>query len=76
MWSPTTQKLITSLRAFLRYLSTSAVSPAPISPSPFQLSLTGGSRGCPRCLSAEELERLIAACDGTVRTACAIARSY
>ena len=38
---------------------------ATISPSRYPLSLTGGSPSLPRCLSAEEVNRLIAACDGS-----------
>jgi site-specific recombinase XerD len=65
--APTTQKLITSLRAFLRYLS-----------------FLGEARGdldlaipaiahwrlatLPRCLSGEEVDRIIAACDGSTPT--------
>lgn len=59
----TTQRLVTSLRAFLRYL-------AFIGASRDELALAIPAiahwrlASLPRCLSPEELQRLIAACDG------------
>jgi len=59
----TTQKLITSLRAFLRYLRfrglcSSDLDQAVPAFAPWRLARL------PRCLSSEEVDRLIAACDG------------
>jgi site-specific recombinase XerD len=59
----TTQKLITSLRAFLRYLSFRGEARPDLDlaiPAIAHWRLAS----LPRCLSAKELERLIAACDG------------
>lgn len=62
--APTTQKLITSLRAFLRYLNFTGKSSD-------DLALAVPAIACwrlarlPRCLSEEELARVITACDGT-----------
>ncbi len=64
--APTTQALITSLRAFLRYLSFRGESRDDLAlavPAVAHWRLAT----LPQCLSAEELERLIAACDGTTR---------
>ena len=59
----TTQKLITSLRAFLRYLSFRGE----VRPD-LDLAIPAIAHwrlaSLPRCLSAKELQRLIAACDG------------
>jgi site-specific recombinase XerD len=60
----TTQKLITSVRAFLRYLifrgeARDDLDLAVPSIAHWRLATL------PRCLSAQELDRLIAACDGT-----------
>jgi site-specific recombinase XerD len=62
--APTTQKLITSLRAFLRYLNFQGESRDDLAlaiPAVAHWRLAK----LPRCLSAEEVNRLIAACDGT-----------
>jgi integrase len=59
----TTQKLITSLRAFLRYLNFHGESRDDLAlaiPAVAHWRLAK----LPRCLSAEEVNRLIAACDG------------
>src|SRR6516225_4524193 len=59
----TTQKLITSLRAFLRYLSFRGEARPDLDlaiPAIAHWRLAS----LPRCLSAKELQRLIAACDG------------
>jgi site-specific recombinase XerD len=61
--APTTQKLITSLRAFLRYLNFHGESRDDLAlaiPAVAHWRLAK----LPRCLSAEEVNRLIAACDG------------
>ena len=60
----TTQKLITSLRAFLRYLSFRGQCPADLDqavPAVAHWRLAT----LPWCLSSEEVDRLIAACDGS-----------
>lgn len=62
--SPTTQKLITSLRAFLRYLNFRGESRDDLAlaiPAVAHWRLAK----LPRCLSSEEVNRLIAACDGS-----------
>ena len=62
--APTTQKLITSLRAFLRYLNFHGESRDDLS-----LAIPAFAHWrlakLPRCLSTEEVSRLITACDGT-----------
>jgi len=62
--APTTQKLITSLRAFLRYLNFHGESRDDLA-----LAIPAFAHWrlakLPRCLSTEEVGRLIAACDGT-----------
>src|SRR5215469_5395916 len=63
----TTQKLITSLRAFLRYLSFRGEARPDLDlaiPAIAHWRLAS----LPRCLSAKELELLIAACDGDTPT--------
>jgi len=60
----TTQKLITSLRVFLRYLSFCGATSADLAlaiPAIAHWRLAT----LPRCLSAHELDRLIAACEGS-----------
>jgi site-specific recombinase XerD len=60
----TTQKLITSLRAFLRYLHFRGLCPTDLDqavPAFAHWRLAS----LPRCLSAEEVDRLLAACDGS-----------
>ncbi len=62
--APTTQKLITSLRAFLRYLNFRGESRDDLAlaiPAVAHWRLAK----LPRCLSSEEVSRLIAACDGS-----------
>jgi len=62
--APTTQKLITSLRAFLRYLNFRGESRDDLAlaiPAVAHWRLAK----LPRCLSSEEVHRLIAACDGS-----------
>jgi len=62
--APTTQKLITSLRAFLRYLNFHGESRDDLAlaiPAVAHWRLAK----LPRCLSTEEVTRLIAACDGS-----------
>jgi len=61
--APTIQKLITSLRSFLRYLSFTGASCGDLSlaiPSIASWRLVR----LPRCLSEDELVRVISACDG------------
>ena len=62
--APTTQKLITSLRAFLRYLNFHGESRDDLA-----LAIPAFAHWrlakLPRCLSTEEVGHLIAACDGT-----------
>jgi site-specific recombinase XerD len=60
----TTQKLITSVRAFLRYLSFRGEIRSDLDLAIPAIAHWRLAR-LPRCLSAEELNRLIAACDGT-----------
>lgn len=61
---PTTQKLITSLRAFLRFLNFPGESRDDLSLAIPAIAHWRLAR-LPRCLSADEVVRLIAACDGT-----------
>src|SRR5712664_1998856 len=61
--APTTQKLITSLRAFLRYLNYNGDSRDDLAPAIPAVSHWRLAK-LPRCLSAEEVKRLVAACDG------------
>ena len=61
--APTTQKLITSLRAFLRYLNFRGESRDDLALAIPAVAHWRFSR-LPQCLSAEDVERLIAACDG------------
>jgi len=61
--APTTQKLITSLRAFLRYLNFRGESRDDLALAIPAVAHWRLSR-LPQCLSAEDVERLIAACDG------------
>lgn len=61
---PTTQHLITSLRAFLRYLSFAGESRDDLAMAVPAVASWRLAR-LPRCLSEDELARLIAACDGT-----------
>ena len=60
----TTQKLITSLRAFLRFLSFRGECRDDLALAIPAVAHWRLAR-LPRCLSAEEVDRLIAACDGT-----------
>jgi len=62
----TTQHLITSLRAFLRYVSFAGESRDELALAIPAVASWRLSR-LPRCLSDDELSRLIAACDGTTR---------
>ena len=61
--TPTTQALITSLRAFLRFLNFRGEFRDDLA-----LAIPAGAHWrlarLPRCLSAEEVNRLVAACDG------------
>ncbi len=61
--APTTQKLITSLRAFLRYLSFTGASCGDLALAIPTIASWRLAR-LPRCLSEDELARVIAACDG------------
>jgi len=61
--APTTQKLITSLRAFLRYLNFRGESRDDLALAIPAVAHWRLSR-LPQCLSAEDVGRLIAACDG------------
>lgn len=61
---PTTQKLITALRAFLRFLNFRGESRDELTHAIPAVAHWRLAR-LPRCLSAEEVARLIAACDGT-----------
>lgn len=62
--APTTQKLITSLRAFLRYLNFTGESRDDLALAVPAIA-SWRLASLPRCLSEEELARVIAACDGT-----------
>jgi site-specific recombinase XerD len=62
--APTTQKLITSLRAFLRFLNFRGESRDDLALAIPAVAHWRLAR-LPRCLSAAEVDRLIAACDGT-----------
>ena len=59
----TTQKLITSLRAFLRYLRFRGLCSSDLDQAVPAFAHWRLAR-LPRCLSSEEVDRLIAACDG------------
>ena len=61
--APTTQKLITSLRAFLRYLNFRGESRDDLALAIPAVAHWRLAR-LPHCLSAEDVNRLIAACDG------------
>jgi hypothetical protein len=63
---PTTQKLITSLRAFLRYVSFAGESRDDLALAVPAVASWRLAR-LPRCLSEDELARVIAACDGATR---------
>jgi len=60
----TTQKLITSLRAFLRYLRFRGLCSADLDQAVPAFAHWRLAR-LPRCLSAEEVQRLLAACKGS-----------
>jgi site-specific recombinase XerD len=62
--TPTTQALITSLRAFLRFLNFRGEFRDDLALAIPAVAHWRLAR-LPRCLSAEEVDRLIAACDGT-----------
>ena len=62
--APGIQKLITSLRAFLRYLNFTGESREDLALAVPSIASWRLAR-LPRCLSEEELTRVIAACDGT-----------
>ena len=61
--APTTQKLITSLRAFLRYLNFTGESRDDLALAVPTIASWRLAR-LPRCLSEDDLARVIAACDG------------
>ena len=61
---PTTQKLITSLRAFLRFLNFRGETCDDLTLAIPAVAHWRLAR-LPRCLSAKEVDRLIASCDGT-----------
>jgi site-specific recombinase XerD len=61
---PTTQKLITSLRAFLRFLNFLGETRDDLALAIPAVAHWRLAR-LPRCLSAKEVDRLVAACDGT-----------
>lgn len=62
--TPTTQALITSLRAFLRFLNFRGESRDDLALAIPAVAYWRLAK-LPRCLSAEEVEQLIAACNGT-----------
>ena len=62
--TPTTQALITSLRAFLRFLNFRGEFRGDLALAIPAVAHWRLSR-LPRCLSADEVNRLVAACDGT-----------
>lgn len=62
--APTTQKLITSLRAFLRYLNFRGECRDDLARAIPAFAFWRLAK-LPRCLSAEEVNRLVDACDGT-----------
>jgi site-specific recombinase XerD len=62
--APTTQKRVTSLRAFLRYLNFTGESPDDLAMAVPAIASWRLAR-LPCCLSEEELVRVIAACDGS-----------
>ena len=64
MWDITTQSLITSLRAFLRFLNFRGEFRDDLALAIPAVAHWRLAR-LPRCLSAEEVQRLIAARDGT-----------
>jgi site-specific recombinase XerD len=64
VWDVDAQKLITSLRAFLRFLSFRGECHDDLALAIPAVAHWRLAR-LPRCLSAEEVDRLIAACDGT-----------
>lgn len=61
--APTTQKLITSMRAFLRYLNFTGESRDDLALAVPTIASWRLAR-LPRCLSEDDLARVIAACDG------------
>jgi site-specific recombinase XerD len=61
---PTTQKLITSLRAFLRFLNFLGETRDDLALAIPAVAHWRLAR-LPRCLSSKEVDRLVAACDGT-----------
>ena len=62
--APTTQKLITSMRAFLRYLNFTGESRDDLALAVPTVASWRLAR-LPRCLSEDDLARVIATCDGT-----------